>query len=123
MKYLAKQKLHAKFVDRYLNITVKGVKYLTLEDKKINEKQNSKITQDEKEEKDDIINEEDKILSFSIRDVGEFQLLIKIKVEDYDLKESRPDKSLTKTNKGIYHFYFPLIYEDDSSDEDDKGDE
>ena len=65
-------------VDQYWYITVKGVKYLTLEDKKINEKQNSKITQDEKEEKDDIINEEDKILSFSIRDVVEFQLLMKL---------------------------------------------
>jgi len=110
-------------VDQYWYITVKGVKYLTLKDKKINEKQNSKITQDEKEEKDDIINEEDKILSFSIRDVVEFQLLMKLNPEDYELRENRPDKSLTKTNKGIYHFYSPLMYKDDSSDEDDEGDE
>ena len=119
----AKVTCRAKIVDQYWNITVKGVKYLTLEDKKINEKQNSKITKDEKEEKDDIINEEDKILSFSIRDVGEFQLLIKIKVEDYQLRDNRPGKSLTKTNKGIYHFYFPLCEDYYSSDEDDKGDE
>ena len=50
----AKISCKAKIVDKNLNITVKGNKYLTLEDKKRNEKKSEKKTEKE-EENDDII--------------------------------------------------------------------
>ena len=91
----------AKYVDNYLHITVKGFKYLTLEDKKKNDKKSDGKTKEEAEEKD-------KDLSFNKREEGDFKLLIKLNPEYYDLKENYPDKNLTKRTKGLYRFYFPL---------------
>ena len=117
----AKISCNAKIVDKNLNITVKGNKYLTLEDKKRNEKKSEKKTEKE-EEKDDIIEEKDKDLSFNKREEGEFKLIIKLNPEYYDLKDNHPNKNLTKRTKGLYRFYFPLK-DDETPDEEDEDDE
>ena len=103
-------------------VTVKGFKYLTLEDKKKNDKKSDGKTKEEAEEKDDIIEEKDKDLSFNKREEGDFKLLIKLNPEYYDLKDNYPDKNLTKRTKGLYRFYFPLkddYIESDGEDEDE----
>ena len=122
----AKISCKAKIVDKNLNITVKGNKYLTLEDKKRNEKKSEKKSEkktEKEEENDDIIEEKDKDLSFNKREEGEFKLIIKLNPEYYDLKDNNPNKNLTKRTKGLYRFYFPLKDDEGSINEDDEDDE
>lgn len=63
---------------------------------------------------------EDKHTSFSKREEGDFNLLIKLNVEDFQLKENKPEKSKTTKENGLYCYYFPLVGgEDDEEGEDD----
>ena len=61
---------------------------------------------------------EDKHTSFSKREEGDFNLLIKLNVEDFQLKENKPDISKTTKENGLYCYYFPLVGGEPSSDED-----
>ena len=60
---------------------------------------------------------EDKHTSFSKREEGDFNLLIKLNVEDFQLKENHPDKTKTTKENGLYSYYFPLIGGQEDSDE------
>ena len=61
---------------------------------------------------------EDKHTSFSKREEGDFDLLIKLN-ENFQLEESRPDKTKTTKENGLYSYYFPLIGGQEDSDEEE----
>ena len=84
----------AKMFDQSWNVTVKGNKMLKM------------------------IEGDDKHTSFSKREEGDFNLLVKLNVEDFQLKDNKPDKSKNTIENGLYSYYFPLVYEDTDSDED-----
>ena len=94
----AKVTCRAKMFEQTWNVTVKGNKML-----KMNES-------------------EDKHTSFSKREEGDFNLLIKLNVEDFQLKENKPDKNKTTKENGLYSYYFPLVGGQDSDEEDEKDD-
>jgi len=56
------------------------------------------------------------------REEGTFLLNIKLDSTEFQLRDKRPDKSLTKTENGLYRYYFPLMGDDpdtsDSNEED-----
>lgn len=85
----------AKMVEQSWSITVKG--------KKIIEPNNDNQT------------------SFSKREEGDFNLIIKLNIEDFQLKEQRPDKNKTTKENGLFCYYFPLV--DNESDDDQDDDE
>lgn len=92
----SKVSCRAKMYEQTWNITVKGNKILNLQ-------QN-----------------EDKNTSYCKREEGDFNLLIRLNVEDFQLKENKPDKSKTTCVNGLYSYYFPLVGgEDSASSEDD----
>ena len=95
----AKVKCSAKMIEQHWNVTVKGNKMI-----KMNEG-------------------EDKHTSFSKREEGDFNLLIKLNVEDFQLKENRPDKNKTTKENGLYSYYFPLVGGGDDTDEEDEKDD
>ena len=84
----------AKMFDQSWNVTVKGNKMLKM------------------------IEGDDKDTSFSKREEGDFNLLVKLNVEDFQLKDNKSDKSKNTIENGLYSYYFPLVYEDTDSDED-----
>ena len=94
----AKVTCRAKMFEQTWNVTVKGNKILKMNDT------------------------EDKHTSFSKREEGDFNLLIKLNVEDFQLKESKPDKNKTTKENGLYCYYFPLVGGQDSDEEDEKDD-
>lgn len=89
-----KVQCRAKMFEQTWNVTVKGNKILNMNEI------------------------EDKHTSFSKREEGDFNLLIKLNVEDFQLKENKPDKSKTTKENGLYCYYFPLVGGEPSSDED-----
>lgn len=88
----------AKMFEQTWNITVKG---------------NKIINNNESEEKH---------TSFSKREEGDFNLLVKLNVEDFQLKENKPDKNKTTKDKGLYCYYFPLVAEEDNSSNEENED-
>jgi hypothetical protein len=86
----------AKMFEQTWNVTVKGNKMLKMNDG------------------------EDKHTSFSKREEGDFNLLVKLNVEDFQLKENKPDKSKTTNENGLYSYYFPLVGGDDSDSDKDE---
>ena len=88
----AKVNCRAKMIEQHWNVTVKGNKMI-----KMNET-------------------EDKHTSFSKREEGDFALLIKLN-ENFQLEGSRPDKTKTTKENGLYSYYFPLIGGQEDSDE------
>lgn len=59
----------------------------------------------------------DQKTSISNREEGSFLLNIKLDSSEFQLKEKRPDKNLTKQINGLNRYYFPLMGDDgDSSD-------
>ena len=89
----------AKMIEQNWNVSIKG----------------KKITED--------IEDKDNHTSFSKREKGDFNLIIKLNVEDFQLKESKPEKSKTTKKDGLISYYFPLVSQDnDSSNEDDEDD-
>ena len=86
----------AKMFDQSWNVIVKGNKMLKM------------------------IEGDDKHTSFSKREEGDFNLLVKLNVEDFQLKENKPDKSKTTNENGLYSYYFPLVRgEDTDSDKEE----
>jgi hypothetical protein len=89
----------AKMFEQTWNITVKGNKMLNLNEC------------------------DEKAVSYSKREEGDFSLVIKLNVEDFQLKENKPEKSKTTKENGLYCYYFPLVGgEDGSSSRDDNDD-
>ena len=64
-----------------------------------------------------MIEGDDKHTSFSKREEGDFNLLVKLNVEDFQLKEHKPDKSKTTNENGLYSYYFPLVGGGDTDSE------
>ena len=62
---------------------------------------------------------EDKLTSFSKREEGDFNLLIKLNPEDFPLARNKPEKDKTTNENGLYSYYFPLVEEDDDSNIDE----
>ena len=87
----------AKMFETSWNVTVKGNKMLKM------------------------IEGDDKHTSFSKREEGDFNLLVKLNAEDFQLKEHKPDKNKTTNENGLYSYYFPLAGGEitDSDKEDD----
>ena len=83
----------AKMFETSWNVTVKGNKMLKM------------------------IEGDDKHTSFSKREEGDFNLLVKLNVEDFQLKEHKPDKSKTTNENGLYSYYFPLVGGGDTDSE------
>lgn len=88
----------AKMIEQNWNVTVKGKKIL------------------------EPIQNEDNQTSFSKREEGDFNLVIKLNVEDFQLTEQKPDKSKTTKINGLNCYYFPLVGNGNSSDEDNEDD-
>jgi hypothetical protein len=65
---------------------------------------------------------EDDKTAYSQREEGEFSTIIKLNAEEFQLKENKPDKKLTKTDKGLYRYFFPLVGGDDSEEDSEKSD-
>lgn len=57
--------------------------------------------------------------SINNREEGKFSLNIKLDSTEFQLKEKRPEKDLTKSIEGLRCFYFPLIANDESESEPD----
>lgn len=67
-----------------------------------------------------MIEGDDKDTSFSKREEGDFNLLVKLNFEDFQLKDKKPDKSKNTIENGLYSYYFPLVGgEDTDSDKED----
>ena len=62
----------------------------------------------------------DKHTSFSRREEGDFNLLIKLNVEDFQITHNRPEKGKTTEKNGLYCLYFPLVEDDIDSNEDEE---
>ena len=75
----------------------------------------------EKKLLDDIKPNDNKI-SYSQKEEGEFSTIIKLNAEEFQLKENKPDKKITKTDKGLYRYFFPLVGGDDSGENSEKSD-
>lgn len=89
----------AKMFEQTWNITVKGNKILNLNEG------------------------DEKAISFSKREEGDFSLVIKLNVEDFQLKENKPEKSKTTKENGLYCYYFPLVGGEEGSSSSDDNDE
>ena len=89
----------AKMFEQTWNITVKGNKMLNLNEC------------------------DEKAVSYSKREEGDFSLVIKLNVEDFQLKENKPEKSKTTKENGLYCYYFPLVGGEDGSSSGDDNDD
>ena len=89
----------AKMFDQNWNVTIKGNKILNINDC------------------------DDKHTSFSKREEGDFSTVIKLNVEDFQLKENKPDKNKSTKDKGLYCYYFPLVGGGDDGESDENDDE
>ena len=61
---------------------------------------------------------QDEKTKYITREEGEFNLLIKLNVEDYQLIEKKPDRNKSKKENGLYCYYFRLVGEEGSSSSD-----
>ena len=52
---------------------------------------------------------EDMSTSFSKREEGDFSILIKMNIKDFQLKENMLDKNKTTNENGLYSYYFLFI--------------
>ena len=89
----------AKMFEQTWNITIKGNKMLNLNDG------------------------DEKAISYCKREEGDFSLVIKLNVEDFQLKENKPEKSKTTKENGLYCYYFPLVGGEDGSSSGDDNDD
>ena len=75
-----------------------------------------KIIEKEKEQSADIRT------FFTKREQGDFSLVIKLNGDDFQLIETRPDKSKTTKEKGLICYYFPLVNDKTDENEEDEYD-
>lgn len=91
----SKHKCKAEISENYWNISVKGDKII--------------------DKSEDI----DPKTSINNREEGKFNLNIKLDSTEFQLKEKRPEKDLSKSIEGLRCFYFPLIDDHESDPESD----
>ena len=94
----SKATCRAKMIEHNWNVTIKGNKIL------------------------EKVKTEDNSTAYSKREEGEFNLVIKLNSEDFQLQETKPDKNKTTKINGLNSYYFPMVGGDNDSEQEEDED-